>query len=174
MEEDLGRLKSGLAAGEPASYQEAYDRFGPALFRTAARMLGRPADAEDAVQEVFSSILRSREKLSRVIDLKAYLFVSLRHAVGRIVRRRRQRSMTELDEAQLPAEPPRGDEGEAERLSQLVNRLPAEQRDVLALKIQGELTFRQIGEICGISPNTAASRYRYALEKLRQMLGEQR
>jgi DNA-directed RNA polymerase specialized sigma24 family protein len=45
------------------------------------------------------------------------------------------------------------------------------QREIIALKIDGELTFAQIGEVLGISPNTAASRYRLALEKLRTALG---
>ncbi|OPX21729.1 MAG: hypothetical protein B1H04_06155 [Planctomycetales bacterium 4484_123] len=40
----------------------------------------------------------------------------------------------------------------------------------ISLKIDGQLTFAQIGEVLGISPNTAASRYRYALEKLRRLL----
>jgi RNA polymerase sigma-70 factor (ECF subfamily) len=50
-----------------------------------------------------------------------------------------------------------------------IHTLPVEQRDVVALKIDGELTFGEIGAALGISPNTAASRYRYALEKLRTM-----
>jgi RNA polymerase sigma-70 factor (ECF subfamily) len=48
--------------------------------------------------------------------------------------------------------------------------LPAEQREVISLKIDGDLTFAQIAAVFDISPNTAASRYRYALEKLRRML----
>jgi RNA polymerase sigma-70 factor (ECF subfamily) len=48
--------------------------------------------------------------------------------------------------------------------------LPAVQLEVLALRIQGELTFKEIADICGISLNTAASRYRYALEKLKLMV----
>ena len=48
--------------------------------------------------------------------------------------------------------------------------LPPEQREVVLLKIDGELTFVQIGQVLGVSMNTAASRYRYALEKLRTTL----
>ena len=50
-------------------------------------------------------------------------------------------------------------------------RLPEDQREVLALKTEGELTFEEIGLVLGIPANTAASRYRYALEKLRAALG---
>jgi RNA polymerase sigma-70 factor (ECF subfamily) len=51
-----------------------------------------------------------------------------------------------------------------------MRRLPEEQREVLALKIWGEQTFEQIGASLGVPPNTAASRYRYALKTLRREL----
>jgi RNA polymerase sigma-70 factor (ECF subfamily) len=173
VEDELGGLKSGLAAGKPASYQEAYDRFGSALFRAAARWLGGRNDAEDAVQDVFSSLVRSRERIRHVTDLKAYLFVALRHAVERIARQRQQRLAARLDETLAGPARPRDDGQDAERLWTLLSRLPAEQRDVLILKTQGGLTFAQIGRVQNISPHTAASRYRYGLEKLRQMLEAQ-
>ncbi len=49
-------------------------------------------------------------------------------------------------------------------------RLPPEQREVLVLKIWGELTFAQIGEALKLSPNTVASRYRYALVALKKII----
>jgi len=51
-----------------------------------------------------------------------------------------------------------------------MEKLPPEQREVLVMKIWGELTFKEIGKSLGISQNTAASRYRYALKALRQEL----
>lgn len=170
MEDDL--LK-GLAAGDTAAYQRVYDCFGSTLYRTAVRMLGSHQDAEDAVQEVFAAIVRSRGRLAHVADMKAYLFASLRHVAGRIHRRRQQYAMSGLDETHWPNNRQSEDGETAERLWDVVRRLPAEQREVLALKIQGELTFKEIGAVCGISPNTAASRYRYALDKLKQMMETQ-
>ena len=49
--------------------------------------------------------------------------------------------------------------------------LPAEQREVVFLKIYEGLTFKEIGSVCGVSANTAASRYRYGIEKLREAAG---
>jgi len=57
------------------------------------------------------------------------------------------------------------------RLERALAALPREQREVVALKIDGGLTFAQVAEVLGISPNTAASRYRYALGRLRDRLG---
>ena len=169
--EQENHLQAGLAAGDQSSYQAAYDLYGAALYRTAARMLGSAADAEDAVQEVFASIVRSRQRIAGVANLEAYLFVSLRRAAGRIRRRERFGPTADLDESWMAV---RAGEGkgpdESENLRRAVERLPVEQRETLALKIDGQLTFARIGEVLGISPNTAASRYRYALEKLRQVL----
>jgi len=162
-----------LAAGDVAAYRRVCDRYGPAMFRVAMRLVGNPHDAEDAVQDVFVVMVRSRDRLSHVTDMKAYLFASLRHAAGRS--RRRPRAVTglpeDLQDIRHAAVPPEGEAGDerTERLWEMVRRLPPKQRDVLALKIQGELSFKEIGDIFGISANTAASRYRYALEKLQRM-----
>ncbi|HTL56932.1 MAG TPA: sigma-70 family RNA polymerase sigma factor [Candidatus Limnocylindrales bacterium] len=51
-----------------------------------------------------------------------------------------------------------------------LSRLPREQREVIVLKIWHEYTFEEIGEVLQISPNTAAGRYRYGLQKLRHSL----
>ena len=174
------RLKSGLAAGDAASYRDAYGLYGAALFRSALRILGNRADAEDAVQEVFAAMVRSRERIGQVADLKAYIFASLRNTAIRLGQKRQRQGATGLKTVGLTAsvekvEKVENDGGfEAEKLWQLVGRLPEEQRAVLALKIHGELTFEQIGEVFGISPNTAASRYRYALQKLKQMMESKR
>ena len=170
MEHDL---LTGLANGNAAAYQQAYDRYGAALFRTAARMSGSQHDAEDAVQEVFTSMVRGRARLAEVTNLKAYMFASLRHVAARMHSRQQKRAMTGLDEAKWLTDCPSDDSDRADRLWEVARKLPIEQREVLAMKIQGELTFKEIGEACEISPNTAASRYRYALEKLKQMLETQ-
>jgi RNA polymerase sigma-70 factor (ECF subfamily) len=54
-----------------------------------------------------------------------------------------------------------------------LNQLPGDQREVIVMKIWGELTFAQIGDALEISPNTAASRYRYAIARLEIELSEQ-
>ncbi len=159
----------GLAAGDVSAYRRVYDQYGPALYRTAIGMLGSSADAEDAVQDVFVAMVGARGRLEQVANMKAYLFASMRHTVMNTQRRRR-RAATGLDQAEAPAGPSVADRDEADRLWDTVARLPTAQREVVALKIKGELTFREIGLVCGVSTNTAASRYRYALAKLKQML----
>jgi len=165
-------LLPDLAAGQSQAFGLLYDRFAGRLFGAAMRMLGRREDAEDVVQEVFMAMVRSRGQLSKVDDLTAYLFTALRHAAGRYASRRaRQPVVAEAAEEAVAAQPgqdhPRGEE-----LRTAMAALPPEQREVIAMKIDGELTFVQIGRVLGVSPNTAASRYRYALKKLRSALQE--
>ena len=59
---------------------------------------------------------------------------------------------------------------EVTTLVEQIRAAAAEQRDTVALKIDGGLTFAEIAAVMRTSPNTAASRYRYALEKLRAAL----
>jgi RNA polymerase sigma-70 factor (ECF subfamily) len=73
------------------------------------------------------------------------------------------------DAGMLFETPLEGDERRA-AIEEALQRLPRDQREVLVLKIWGELTFEQIGMTLELSPNTAASRYRYALAALRTEL----
>ena len=100
----------------------------------------------------------------------------MRRAALDLARRDDRRAGREERAAGLPEEavawferPLEGDERRV-AVEEAIRRLPDEQRDVLVLKIWGELTFEQVGRELEISPNTAASRYRYALGALRREL----
>jgi RNA polymerase sigma factor (sigma-70 family) len=170
-------LRSGLAAGDERAFSALYDQFGDRLYQAALAMLGSRQDAEDTVQEVFVAILQSRRRLTEVRDFTAYLFTALRRAAARCAARRARRpvpSDSALTDAAI-ASPSHDDRSQyGERLDRAMAALPAEQREVIALKIDGELSFAQIAKIMEVSINTVASRYRYALEKLRSSLGERR
>ncbi len=166
-------LISGLAQGREDAFAALYDRFGPVLFRTALRLLGSREEAEDAVQDVFVSLVRARQSLSGVQNLRAYLFAGLRHAAARRAAVRKRGRAVPLENVPEPAGKPPPNEGERTiRLERAIQQLPPQQRELIALKIDGGLTFAEIAGILGISPNTAASRYRYALDKLRAGLKE--
>jgi RNA polymerase sigma-70 factor, ECF subfamily len=166
-------LGADLAEGKESAFAAVYDRFGASLFRTAAALLHSREDAEDAVQEVFVGLVRARHTLARVENLRAYLFAALRHAVGRRAAARERERVVPIDQAEEPGTSAPACEGDrAVRLELALRELPVEQRELVALKIDGGLTFGEIGGLLGISPNTAASRYRYALEKLRAALEE--
>ena len=167
----LGEL---LAAGDREAFAALYDRLGQRLFATARTMLASTTDAEDVVHDVFVDLARTRHLLSSIADLDAYLFTMLRHAA---LRRLKRRSLAERTLDRLGRDRLSGDgfsapaaEPSDEALAAAVADLPPEQREVVALKLDGGLTFAEIAGVIGVSPNTAASRYRYALEKLRAAL----
>jgi RNA polymerase sigma-70 factor (ECF subfamily) len=161
-------LLAGLAAGRDAAFAALYDRDGATLFRVAFALLGCRADAEDAVQEVFVGLAQAGASLAAVENLRAYLFAALRHAVAKTAARRRTDRRKPMPDALAAPEPRTAAD---ERLERALAALPADRREVIALKIDGGLTFREIAAVLGISPNTAASRYRYALAELRDALG---
>ena len=167
-------LSDSLAAGDREAFATLYDRLAPRLFATARTMLASTAEAEDVVHDLFVELAKIRHRLPGITDLDSYLFTMLRHAVGRRLRRRSlgRRTLDRLGQERAEADgfatQPAGMPDEA--LAGAVAALPATQREVLALKIDGGLTFAEIAAVIGTSANTAASRYRYALEKLRSAL----
>jgi RNA polymerase sigma-70 factor (ECF subfamily) len=169
---------ASLATGDVRAFAGLYDRFGQRLYRTALSMLGCREDAEDTVQEVFVAVWQARRRVTESQDLTAYLFTALRRAAGRCAARRARAprlSDIAVHEAVAPlAQHYDGANPYSEQLQRALLALPTEQREVVALKIDGELTFAEIARVLDVSINTAASRYRYALEKLRCSLGGRR
>lgn len=163
-------LLPSLAAGDERAFAILYDRYATRLYRTALRLLGRREDAEDVVQDVFLAAVRSHNRLAEARDLTAYLFASLHRAAGRCAARRAKTPVTSSslpDETAASVGPDPSDNPYWERVQRAFGSLSDEQREVVTLKIDGELTFAQIAEVVGVSLSTAASRYQYALRKLR-------
>lgn len=150
------------------------DRHGAALVLLARQWVGTHADAEDVVQEGFVRFWRSRDSAA---DPAAYLFTCVRNCASDRRRGEARRAKREEAAAVPEAEPAFAAPVEqAERVAVIeaaLRGLPEEQREVLVMKIWGGLTFAQVGDALAIPANTAASRYRYALERLREALAEE-
>lgn len=144
-----------------------YQQHGKVLLLFATAIAGGRSRAQDAVHQVFLKLLEG-ERLRQVADKKAYLFASVRHAVLNDTKLR-QRNFT-LDEESAWFAPPQRDYAAELNLRRALCSLPEEQREVVVLHVWGEFTFLQTAGILGISANTAASRYRYALASLRETM----
>jgi RNA polymerase sigma-70 factor (ECF subfamily) len=168
----MDELLNDLAAGRDEAFSRLYDLLGEKLLRAGCGITGRREDAEDAVQDVFVGLVSAGTAIREVKDLKAYLFSSLhRAAARRAAKRRAEQPMEQQLLEQTTARDSESSDVEAsDRLARALASLPDEQRAVVVLKIDGELTFEQIAEALNLSANTAASRYRYALEKMRAVL----
>ena len=155
-----------------------FARFGPRLVLFARQWLPDVADAEDAVQEAFVRFWRKQQNPDE--NHAGLLFAAVRHAAFDQIRResrRKHRELTATDQGFYPSlqdqntswfEHSRPDQDLTVQAA--LQQLASEQREVLVLKIWGELTFAQIGVALELSPNTAASRYRYAVNALRKIL----
>jgi RNA polymerase sigma-70 factor (ECF subfamily) len=153
-----------------------YAAHGPRLYRYAVLLLADRTAAEDAVQDVFVQLARAFRDRSMSDVTFAYLATTLRNTCYSMLRRRRGGPFRPAGQVGL-IEPATGDASEEERLliEQVLRRLPAEQREVVYLKVFEGMTFQEIADRCGIGINTAGSRYRYGIEALRRALapGEQ-
>lgn len=147
-----------------------YTAHGARLYRYAVMLLADDrAAAEDALHDTFVQLARALRRTPDAHVSFGYLAVTLRNTCYSALRRRRTRR--EPNEVSL-IEPAAPDANEEERMliDDALKRLPAEQREVVYLKVFEGMTFQEIADRCAISINTAGSRYRYALEALRRTL----
>ena len=144
-----------------------YDTYGAALYRYAVILLADAAAAEDVVQQVFTTILRLQP---RMVDEAHYLRRAVRNECYSHLRRMRKRS--EVGDTGTLIEPVVGSvfSEESLALERAIRELPPEQREVIYLHVFEGLTFQEVATRLEESINTVAARYRYALERLRQML----
>jgi RNA polymerase sigma-70 factor (ECF subfamily) len=123
-------------------------------------------EAEDVLQETFIALLRLQE---RPTQPEHYCVRSFRNRALNYRRSLWRRLAREWESLRWFERTP--SETAAERHAmRALTQLPPEQREVIVLKIWHEYTFEEIGALLSISPNTAAGRYRYGLQKLRTSL----
>ncbi len=157
---------------DDAELERLYDCYAVGLFQYFLSFTRAEPDARDLLQDHFVKLARNGGCLDGVRCERAFLF---RMAHNQAIDWSRRVALRRAKANDLPAPivVRSGDPDAvqfAAKLEEAMAALPDEQRGVVQLKLWGEMTFEQIGEIQGTSPNTAASRYRYGIEKLRQLL----
>ena len=162
--------------GSPDALRRIYEKYKNDLLKLAISLVSDVNTAEDVVQDVFVSFAQSASKIGLRGDLRKYLVVCV---ANRVRNRKRDTSRHEtigLDGAESLACESRRPEQWAilnEQLRQLnsaMAQIPCDQREVVGLYTQGDLTFRQIAQIQDASINTVQGRYRYGITKLRSRL----
>jgi RNA polymerase sigma-70 factor (ECF subfamily) len=165
-------IRSRLAANDPVALEMMWSEYASDLLGYLAAIHCSRTDAEDTLQEVFVTIARKRTSVAGARLLKPYLFQLARNvALNRLKRDKRIRDRSECASDWLvPVEPAPPDELQIEKLVAGLAELPEKQRSVLVLKFYRDKTLREIGELLDISENTAASCFRYGIEKLRRVM----
>jgi RNA polymerase sigma-70 factor (ECF subfamily) len=155
------------------NWRTCLSEIGPGLLLFARQWTRSAADAEDIVQEAFVKFWRRNHQINN----RALLYATVRSIALDFIRRDKRRARREafvFADADQVVEPQFELEDEAQSaLAAALSYLPQDQREVLVLKIWNELTFNEIAGALGISQNTAASRYRYALANLKKSLQPQ-
>lgn len=144
------------------SVQRLYREHGRGLLAYACSFVMSFATAEDVLHQVFERLLRGDLSISGAPV--SYLYRAVRNASLNKVRDRA--GDVAWNEGWLRS--PAGMEQTALELQSELRELPEEQREVIVLHIWGQMSFEEVANALAISANTAASRYRYGLSKLRE------
>jgi RNA polymerase sigma-70 factor (ECF subfamily) len=165
--------------GSREALERIYCKYEGLLVTVASTILGDLAGAEDVVHDVFLTLAQSPDKVGLDGSLQHFLAVCVANRARD--RLRAKRNVVSVDQIEFLM--PEGQQPEvmAAQQEQLrlawagMAQLPEEQREVMVLHLIAGLRFRQIAATLGISINTAQSRYRYGMEKLRSLFdGEMR
>jgi RNA polymerase sigma-70 factor (ECF subfamily) len=156
--------------------ERVYDEHAAPLFGFLLNLTRNEADTRDLLQEVFVKLAQRPNLLAGIDDHRAFLLRLAHNLAIDLIRRRatRERNYEQLagDIGSCAFAPAAEPDSQVFRqaLSEAMGDLPSEQRAVVHLKLWEGLTFEQVSKVLQISPNTAASRYRYGLDKLRGRL----
>jgi len=174
--------------GDVRAFEVLVNRHRRPIFNFVLRFVRDTAVAEDMMQETFLRLVKSADSYERQAKFTTWLYTIARNLCVDQSRRAKHRRAQSLDA-------PVGDEEgmalvemvAAEQIGQdrraiskelagkmktAIEALPDEQREIFLLREVSDLQFNEIAEIVGVPENTVKSRMRYALEKLREALGE--
>lgn len=160
-------------SADSESWKYYFDQWGPSLLLFARQQTIFPADAEDVVQDAFIKVWKKYDRKKPIT--KSLLYAAVRTTAidhARSNERRRQRENKAFEQRRKQADWFERTLETRERdalLEKAVQQLSGLQQEVLVLKIWGELTFQEIADTLDIPANTAASRYRYALDHLKKL-----
>lgn len=164
------------ADGDLAAFEVLYGRHSDSLYRYLLRLSLNAATAEDLFQETWSKIVKSRERYRPTAKFSTFLFrVAHNCFIDHVRRNKRHLAETSIDPDLSPADDDSpeacADKGLARRrLHAALALLPDEQRDVFLLHEEGGLSVDEIAVATGVKRETAKSRLRYAVRKLKRSL----
>lgn len=176
-QDQLAHLLQRLAGGDVEALAPIYDAVAPWLLSYLHTLTHSREDAEECLQEVFVRLVHSRKRLKTVQKARPYLLAIARNEAFRRIRRRSKQADTAHGNEMLLLVKAHGDSSASTDLAESVSRalslLPTAQREVVVLRAYQALSFEEIADLTRVPVQTAASRYRYALQKIEAFLREQ-
>ena len=177
-------LLQRIASGDRGALDDLFRRYRTVAYRVAYRLLGREADALDAVQDGFVKVLTNLDRFRGQSSFKTWLLRIVSNAALDLGRQRKregripQSPASDSPERYGAAEqaPPDTELARAdlrERIDAALMKLPESQRQTFVLHVDGGLSYRQVADALGISIGTVMSRLFYARQKLKTLLADQ-
>jgi RNA polymerase sigma-70 factor (ECF subfamily) len=168
-------LMSQVKGGSVDAFEVLYDRYSVRAYRVARSICHDQGHTEDAIQEAFLSVWKSRTAYqSQRGTVAAWLLTTVRYRAINVARRDYKHAGRRATEHTLAAHPTPGaladqvaNRDEADRLQALLNLLPDAQREVITLAFYGELTHTEIATALDLPAGTVKGRMRLGLQRLR-------
>lgn len=167
--------------GDVSAFETLYQRYRMPMFRYLQNQCGNAAMAEELFQDVWLNLVRARERYEVTALFKTLIY---RMAHNRLIDHYRKqkhglpRSYNEHEDLlnilessnQVTPQQQLNAQQQLTTLMQAIEQLPEAQREAFLLKEETGLSVEQIAEITGVNPETAKSRVRYAMNKLKAVL----
>jgi RNA polymerase sigma-70 factor (ECF subfamily) len=166
-------LMAAYADGDMNAFEQLYQRHRGPLYRYIRRQVRDAPTANDLYQGCWEKIIKARVGYRATAPFQAWIYrIAHNHVVDQF---RRSRTTAEVWPDALQADEPGPDQvlasaQAAARLAAAVRALPTEQRQAVLLKLEAGLDLAAIAAVAGVSQETAKSRLRYAVAKLKRAL----
>jgi RNA polymerase sigma-70 factor (ECF subfamily) len=179
--DDDATLMLAYAQGELSAFDALYTRHRGTLYRFLLRSARDPALAEELFQETWSRVIAARARYTPQAKFSTWLLQIAHNLLIDSYRRKRPLAVGEEAEQTLENLPaPRHEQPEhvlsaferRRRLQRAIEALPDEQRTAVLLRLENDLSVEEIAEVTGVGRETAKSRLRYAMNRLREQLAE--
>jgi RNA polymerase sigma-70 factor (ECF subfamily) len=172
-------LKAGFNRGDGQTIRRIYQKYKDDLLRLAVALFNDEDMAADVLNDSFIALAESMGKVRIRGNLKSYLTTCLVNRARNVHRAAQRRKTAPLEQtanvksdAMGPAQSAALKE-EYQQLQDAMAKLPWPQRETIILHLQNDMRFREIAGLQNVSVNTAKSRYRCGLDKLRSLLNSE-
>ena len=153
--------------------EELYDRYAHLVYRRCLALLGNPAEAEDALQEVFVLAMRSLDSFRGDSSPMTWLYrISTNHCLNKIRGSKRRREGAKRQKAQLDSLPPRSGQA-AEDIAVIRQLLPAFDRKVQEMAVLyyvDGMNLEEVAREMSLSVPTVRKRLRKFVERAKKLL----
>jgi RNA polymerase sigma-70 factor (ECF subfamily) len=168
--------------GDAVSFETLFRRYRGRLYRYLLHQCGNPATADELYQDVWLKVVNARRNYEPTAKFSTWLFRIAHNRLMDHFRRHRRAALESYADDDCALDLPAPESAQPERLLERkalaemlvtqIGRLPEAQRETFLLAEEGGMTLEEIAAATGVKRETAKSRLRYAVEKLRSWLRE--